>query len=172
MEPDDAKRESALSGSEAMTVYVDDMKAGRMSEEDDLGTLAAEEAADTEVKKYFRNVSRNDAEVITEILSTKAGRNWFYRKMISGNLMASPFAPGDPYETHVNLGRQDFAKEMQAEAMVAAPRLYLLAISEGKDEDKHVETLKTVKEPEEPTQPDLEPPEGFPGHVPPVKPQE
>jgi hypothetical protein len=139
--------------------------------DDDSSTYAAEEAAETEVKKYFRNLSRNDAEVMTELLASKAGRNWFYRKMLSGNLMASPFVKGDAYETHVNLGRQDFAKEMQAEAMAAAPRLYLLAIKEGQEEESHLDKLRTAKEADEPQQPDLEPPEGYPGHVPPVKPE-
>lgn len=141
-----------------------------MSDDDEVSQAAAE-AAETAVNKYFKNLSRNDAEVLTELLATKAGRNWFYRKMLSGSLMASPFVSGDPYETHVNLGRQDFAKELQAEAMVANPRLYLLAIKEGREEDAHLEALKMIKEPEPPQQPDLEPPAGWPGHVPPVKPE-
>jgi len=143
-----------------------------VAETDEPSPLAAEEAAESQVRTYFKNLSRNDAEVLSEMLSTKAGRNWFYRKLLSGNLLATPFVKDDPYETHVNIGRQDFAKEMQAEAMAATPRLYLLAIKEGQEEDHHLDTLRTVKEPEELQQPDLEPPAVFPGHVPPVKPQE
>ncbi len=141
---------------------------------------ATDPVAENNARRDDARRQREDAETITRLLKHKNGRAWFHRKLAKCHIYDTPFSPGDIHETVFRLGQEDVGKRMMLEAVNACPDLYMMMLAEARQEEERLAALvideQKKREAEEDaavrTQGlDLAPPPGWPGHVPPAKPQ-
>jgi hypothetical protein len=141
---------------------------------------ASDEAAENNARRDEARREREDAETVRRLLSHKSGRAWFYRLLKRSNIYGTSFVPGQPDTTAFELGREDVGRRLMAQAMEACEDLYLLMIREVRQEEERAAAEEAEREKKEAADygaairtqgHDLPPPEGWPGHVPPKKPE-
>jgi hypothetical protein len=142
---------------------------------------ASDPVAENNARRDQARWQREDAETVRRLLSHKNGRAWFHRQLAKCHIYATPFSPGDPHTTFFQLGQENIGKQMMMEAIGACPDLYLAMLAEAKSEEERIAAAAVDVEKKRQEEYDaavktqgfeLAPPPGWPGHVPPVKPQE
>jgi len=124
---------------------------------------------------------REDGEQIRHILSHPKGRTWFYRILNSCHIYTTPFVPDQPETTFFEMGKEYVGKQMMMQAITSCADLYLKMLAEADAEEKRLAGIHADEEKKRQGENDaglakqgfdLAPPAGWPGHVPPLKPEE
>jgi hypothetical protein len=65
-------------------------------------------------------------------MENKECRQWLYELLAFCNVGSTPYAPGDPFGTHILIGQQNVGNRILSDINDAAPELYMTMIGEGK----------------------------------------
>lgn len=141
---------------------------------------ASDETAENNAKRDEARKQREDTETLKRLLSHRNGRAWFYRILENYHIYGTPFSPGDIHNVVFRLGQEDIGKRMMLSAVYACPDLYMVMLAEARKEDERIAGLRADEEKKRNADEEiairdqghhLPPPPGFPGHVPPAKPE-
>jgi hypothetical protein len=142
---------------------------------------SADPEAERNARKEERARARADADVVRNIMRSKEGRAWLYRKLKAWHLYDSPFYPGQSDVTAFRLGELNCATQLEIEVRNASLDLYVTMLKDQRDEEKRLDNVKreerTRREADlgpisavEAMAVHLPPPPGYPGG-PPVPPK-
>lgn len=94
------------------------------------------EAVEKQVRKQMRFQAER-AQVLTNLMSTVAGRAWVHDLLVFCNVFGNPFIQGSFDGTAFNLGMQNVGKKMLDEVNEAAPDRYLPMLREARQRIKN-----------------------------------
>lgn len=131
--------------------------------------------AQNNLKREMERRASNDVAVMAELLSARNSRAWLYRKLAFCNIYGPTFFFEKTHRTSFALGQENVGKMLLNQAQQADGAGYLLMIQEANADALHLQTLEqNVNDPGDPAPPRAEdqmpyinPPPGYPGHVPP-----
>lgn len=87
-----------------------------------------------QAKKAARFQSER-AEVLTNIMSSAAGRAWVYDLLAFCNSFGNPIIPGDTHLTYAHIGMQNVGKMLLDQINTAAPDRYLPMLREARSRE-------------------------------------
>lgn len=106
-----------------------------MAETDNNELLRTDKASVEEKKKNLARVRRyRELKDIKEVLSTPAGRRLWRRLIEEGAPLMTAFVSGDPYGSHVLIGRQQIGMWAMREMDEARPETYVEMAREFKSD--------------------------------------
>jgi hypothetical protein len=140
----------------------------------------AAEVAENNARRDEKRREREDAETLRVLLKHKNGRAWFFRLLTRCHIYGTPFEPGQPDTTAFKLGEENIGRKLMYDALDACPDLYLTMRAEARQAEEAAAAAEA--DAEKKAEPEynagvqkqgfeLPPPPGWPGHVPPVKPE-
>ncbi|WP_439392340.1 hypothetical protein ACRQ5Q_22355 [Bradyrhizobium sp. PMVTL-01] len=143
---------------------------------------ASDAVAVNNATRDAERIKREDADVIRAIMHTKKGRAFMIRQLDRCYINSpAKFVIGQPEATAHNLGRESYGLELLQEVMAASVDLYMTAIKERAEEEarrnavRREERKRRDEAERGPRAEDqvahLNPPQGFPGHQPPMPPK-
>ena len=132
---------------------------------------------------------REDEQVLRELMASKQGRSWMYRFLAKLNTLSTPFHGEETHKTAFAIGQQEIGRFLFLELTAADLMLYMAMLREAKEEEARQEkelqrrNVKAEGSDDPPLTPEaqgphltnaskgfvdhLNPPPGWPGHVPP-----
>ncbi len=142
---------------------------------------ASDEVAENNARSQQGRWRREDLDVLRKLMHDAKGRAWLYRFLDRCYIFVDPFAAEQTHATAHNLGAQNVGKALMLDAMEASTDLYVKMVKEQKeDERRQAKEMQRRNEKAEgkgeppltpaAQTPDLAPPAGWPGHVPPARP--
>ena len=139
---------------------------------------ASDEVQTNNARSEAARIAREDADALRWIMGRPAGRAFLHRLMESCSVLMDPHRGENTHDTAYLLGKASVGKWLFLAATNASLDLYVLMVREARETDvKREKDLKARNDKAEGRSeyrltpsaqyPDLTPPEGWEGHVPP-----
>lgn len=139
---------------------------------------ATDPKAEESARREESRQRREDLDALRAMMLSKTGRACLYRQLLRCHIYASAFAPGQSDLTSFQLGEENVGKRLMLDLQSASLDLYLQMLKEQRAEEKRLDDVRRTdrekREAEDEIKtllPDLPPPAGWPGHVPPARPK-
>lgn len=141
---------------------------------------ASDPAAQANAARDVARKRRDDLDVLRKLMFDKKGRAFLYRRLESCHIYGSTFAGESSHVSAFNQGQENVGKQLMLDAIEASPDLYVQMVKEQREEESRLDQVRrdeARKRDDREAAPDatkmladLPPPKGYPGHVPPRKP--